>query len=315
MKLNDISSPLVSIVMCTYNGTNFINEQIESILKQDYSNIELIICDDVSTDDTWQRLINWQAQNGIIKIHKNEKNIGYNKNFEKAIQFANGDLIALSDQDDIWMPQKISKLVAEFRDEKVMLAHSRSVRLQYGRLRFKSASLHYHFKGNDTRKLFMFNQINGHDIMFRKELIKKFLPIPEGMMYDWWIAINATCYGTIASVNEYHVHHRIHDENNFFNDAVRKKNKQLDLADVLKFFASIEDMSAANKSFLNKFLFLLTEHNKLNDGSFDRKFFSFLYKNGKIFFGHKRRWIPQWNYLKSAMKYARFNFNGKGITF
>lgn len=307
--------PLVSIVMCTYNGGRFLNEQIKSIIHQDYNNIELIICDDVSTDDTWEKLIRWQQENNKIKIYKNEKNLGYNKNFEKAIQLAKGDFIALSDQDDIWMPQKISKLVAEFYDEKIMLAHSRSVRLENGRLRFKSASLHHHFKGNDTRKLFMYNQINGHDVMFRKELVDKFLPIPNGMMYDWWIAVIATCYGKITSVNEFLVHHRIHAQNNFFNDDVRKKNKQIDLLDVLKLFTTIEVMSEENKSFLNKFLSLLEKHNEQNDGSFDRNFFSFLYKNGTIFFGHKRRWIPQWNYLKSAIKYARFNFKGKGITF
>lgn len=304
--------PLVSVVMCTYNGSKFIDEQIESILCQDYSNIELIILDDISTDDTWQKLQEWQEKNAKLKLYKNDVNLGYNKNFEKAIQLANGDFIALSDQDDIWMPQKISKLVNTFQDYKISLAHSRSVRFENGRLRFKSASLHHHFKGNDTRKLFMFNQVNGHDIMFKKNLIQKFLPIPDGMMYDWWIAVIATCYGNIASVNEYLVHHRIHSENSFF--STNTKKKQLDLQDVLQIFTTIKVLNPDAKTFLTKFLELLIKHNKRQQTTFDSELFHFFYKNRKIIFGHKRRWFPQWNYFKSALKYAKQNFNGKGIT-
>ncbi len=307
------SSYRVSVVMCTYNGSSFLDEQIASILKQDYTIYELIIADDLSTDDTWQKLELWQKNNNIIKTFRNDTNLGYNKNFEKAIQLAAGDLIALSDQDDIWLPQKISKLVNTFSNNDTVLAHCRSVKLENGRLRYKSASLHTHFAGNDTRKLFMFNQINGHNIMFRKELVPEVLPIPTGMMYDWWIAVIATCYGNISSVDEYLVHHRIHSENNFFNKNLQLKKKQLDLPDVLQLFTSINALSVESKAFLHEFLRLLIEHNK-NEKGFDVGLFRFLYKNGKIIFGHKRRLFPKINYLKNAVKYARFNFKGKGIT-
>ncbi|MGI8581842.1 MAG: glycosyltransferase [Chitinophagaceae bacterium] len=305
---------LISVVMCTYNGSKFIDEQIESILNQDYSNIELIILDDNSTDGTWQMLNSWRKKDLRIKIYRNEYNVGYNKNFEKAIQLANGEFIALSDQDDIWMPQKISKLVNAFQDDKISLSHNRSVRFEDGRLRLKSASLHYHFKGNDTRKLFMFNQVNGHDIMFKKKFVQKFLPIPDGMMYDWWIAVIATCYGRIASVNEYLVHHRIHSENSFFSKHSDMKKRQLDLQDVLQLFTTINVLNAEAKTFLNKFLELLVKQNKKQKAVFNFELFIFFYKNGKIIFGHKRRWFPKWNYFKNAIKYARMDFNGKGIT-
>lgn len=310
-----MSKPLVSVIMCTYNGARFIDEQIDSILKQDYANIELIISDDVSTDDTWNKLVDWQKKDARISLYKNDHNIGYNKNFENGIQLANGELIAISDQDDIWLPQKISMLAVALKDKNVTLAHSRSVRFENGRLRFKSASLHHHFKGHDTRRLFMFNQINGHDIMFRKELVQKFLPIPKGMMYDWWIAVVATCYGRIASVNEYLVHHRIHSENSFFNKENNAKKKQLDLPEVLQLFTALGCLPPETKSFLEKFSLLLANHQKKPNITFDPALFTFLFKNGKIIFGHKRRWLPQWNYLKSASKYARMDFTGKGITF
>lgn len=300
--------------MCTYNGNKFLDEQIASILKQDYPVYELIISDDLSTDDTWQKLEHWRKKSTCIKIFRNDVNLGYNKNFEKAIQLATGELIALSDQDDIWLPQKISRLVNTFSNDDTILSHCRSVRFEKGRLRFKSASLHNHFAGNDTRKLFMFNQINGHNIMFRKELVDKIVPIPVGMMYDWWIAVMASCYGNIASVDEYLVHHRIHKENSFFNKNIQLKRKQLDLQNVLQLFNTIDALSAESKAFLQRFLRLLTEHNKKDKVFFDFKLFRFLYKNGEIIFGHKRRVYPRINYLKNAVKYARFNFNGKGIT-
>jgi hypothetical protein len=150
--------------------------------------------------------------------------------------------------------------------------------------------------------------------MFKKELVDKFTPVPDGMMYDWWIAVVATCYGQIASVDEYLVHHRIHQQNSFFN-TTRPQKKQLDLQDVLKMFATIEALTAASRKFLNNFIHHLNEHNKVAEGVFDFNFFRFLYRNGKILFGHKKRLLPRLNYLKNAVKYSRFNFNGKGITF
>lgn len=302
---------LVSVVMCTYNGSKFLDKQIETILEQDYPNIELIISDDRSTDDTWEKLTMWQQKSPLIKIYRNDCNLGYSKNFEKAIQLANGDFIALSDQDDIWMTHKITRLISEFKNDDVILAHGRSVRYEKGRLRFKSASLHHPFNGNDTRRLFMFNQLNGHGMMFRKKLVSKVVPIPSGMMYDWWIAVVATCYGKVVSVNDILVYHRIHGENSFFNSRSTVKKSQLDLPETLQLFTGIKELSSSSRAFLNEFLQLLKDHYKVK--GFDRELFKFLYKNGEIIFGHKRRLLQKINFLKNAFKYARFDFRGKGV--
>lgn len=304
----------ISVVMCTFNGSKFIDEQITSILNQEYENFELVIVDDHSVDDTWKKLQAWQKKSNLITIYKNQSNLGYNKNFEKAILLASGDFIAISDQDDIWLPQKLTKLLQPFNDEKIVLAHNLSVRLENGRLRFKSAQLHYHFEGNDTRKLFMFNQVNGHDMMFRQELVNKFVPIPKGMMYDWWIAVTATCYGKIVSVNEFLVYHRIHSENSFFSKNAASKKKELDLEDSLKLFSTIKELKEESKTYLTAFLELVTRHNKQEKG-FDFKLFQFLYKNREIVFGHKKRIFPDISYLKYAFKYAKMNFKNKGVSF
>ena len=103
--------PLVSIAMTTYNGAQFLEEQINSILQQTYSNIELIVVDDCSTDNTYELLKSFLSKDKRIHIFKNKNNIGFVKNFCKAISLCSGDFIALSDQDDIWENNKVSKVV------------------------------------------------------------------------------------------------------------------------------------------------------------------------------------------------------------
>src|SRR5690606_18169426 len=99
------------IALCTYNGGKYLIEQLDSLVKQDYPNIEIIIVDDCSKDTTLSILNSYSLHYPNIKIHVNENNLGYKKNFEKAIQLCNGEYIALSDQDDIWKLDKISKLI------------------------------------------------------------------------------------------------------------------------------------------------------------------------------------------------------------
>lgn len=309
----NIASPLVSVVMCTYNGGRFLDEQIRSILEQDYLNLELIIVDDVSTDNTWSLLLQWKAKSDKIRIYKNDANLGYNKNFEKAITLAAGELIAISDQDDVWLHNKITKLVQALDNDKVILAHNRSVRLQDGRLRYKSASLHHHFYGSDTRRLFMFNQVNGHDMMFKKSLVSRALPIPAGMMYDWWLAVVATCYGSIASVDEFLVHHRIHNSNSYFTSKPQATAKP-DLIDYLQIFRTLTCLNNSSQLFLQKFISLLQLQNSRKPGTFSMPLFLFYISNRNIVFGHKKRMFKQLYQFKMAFKYARLQYKGRGLT-
>lgn len=106
-----ISMPRVSIVMCTYNGEKFLTEQINSILNQTYPIHELIIQDDSSTDHTWDIIQEYAKKCSLIKPLRNDINQGFNHNFKQAILRAEGELIAIADQDDIWYPEKIEKQV------------------------------------------------------------------------------------------------------------------------------------------------------------------------------------------------------------
>src|SRR5690554_6867365 len=100
--------PLVSIVLCTYNGERFLREQLDSLVRQDYPNLEIIALDDDSSDLSYEILKEYEHRFDFITAIKNPENMGYLRNFEKGISLCHGDYIAMSDQDDIWHTDKIS---------------------------------------------------------------------------------------------------------------------------------------------------------------------------------------------------------------
>lgn len=98
--------------MTTYNGEKFLQKQLDSILKQSRLPDELVIVDDMSTDNTWELLEKYKRNNKTktkIILKKNKENLGYNKNFIKCSNMCLGDIIIFSDQDDIWSTEKIEK--------------------------------------------------------------------------------------------------------------------------------------------------------------------------------------------------------------
>ena len=107
---------MISVALCTYNGEQYIREQLESILTQTVKVDEIVVCDDGSTDNTLQ-IIEELAGNTdtAIHIYRNETNLGPAKNFQKAINLCSGDIIFLSDQDDVWMPEKAATITNYFR--------------------------------------------------------------------------------------------------------------------------------------------------------------------------------------------------------
>lgn len=280
--------PLVSVMMCTYNGEKYLDEQIESILNQTYANIELVVVDDASTDATIEMVKRWMQKDPRIKLHQNEQNLGYNRNFERAILYAEGEFIALSDQDDVWLPHKITSLLTCFDTPGVILAHARSVEYKDGVLCYPKGKLLPLFSGDDPKKLIYDNQIGGHKIMFRRELAAKISPIPPNMFYDWWIGVLATCYGSIKGYEDYLVKYRIHGANSHFNVPAEIKNRHIDHITAWKYFATIEGMKPADKAFLKEAIAVFTRHRSAKR-LFDHRLFFYLLKNKKVFFANRRK--------------------------
>lgn len=101
-----MTSPTVAVVMCTYNGEKYLRQQLDSILAQTYPIQELIVQDDCSTDTTLAILQEYEAKVPFMQVIENTHNLGFNLNFKTACMRATTDLIAISDQDDVWMPEK-----------------------------------------------------------------------------------------------------------------------------------------------------------------------------------------------------------------
>src|SRR5689334_10550643 len=105
----------ISVAMCTYNGEKYLPQQLDSIAAQTRSPDEMIICDDGSTDKSPEICKEFAAKASFtVKVQINQWKLGIGKNFEQATAMCNGDIIAFSDQDDIWNAQKLERLEAIF---------------------------------------------------------------------------------------------------------------------------------------------------------------------------------------------------------
>lgn len=106
---------MLSVALCSYNGSKYIAKQLWSILHQTRMVNEIVICDDRSGDNTIEIIEHIKQQTPIdIRIHQNESNLGVRANFQKAVNLCKGDIIFLSDQDDIWLSHKVETIVEWF---------------------------------------------------------------------------------------------------------------------------------------------------------------------------------------------------------
>src|SRR5829696_3658650 len=153
------SYPAISVVLCTYNGGKYLASQIDSILAQTYPNFELIICDDVSVDHTVDILQQYAKKDRRIRIFLNKFNLGFNKNFEQALQLATGKWIAIADQDDVWVPQKLAVLY-NLVDDHHWLIHSYNAEFKNDNIQESVINRsRVRFEGNEVAKLFFYNTI------------------------------------------------------------------------------------------------------------------------------------------------------------
>jgi len=204
----------ISIAMCTYNGERFIKEQLDSILNQSYKNLEIIITDDKSTDKTIDIIKKYQLADDRIKLYQNEKNLGFVKNFEKAISLCSGNYIALSDQDDIWKNNKIEVFLEKIKNNLLIYSDAELIDEFSNKSNKQLIRPHINLVSGKCNKAFLFyNCASGNTMMFKKELVKYILPIPkEFSFHDIWIAFIASTLGTITYTEESMTYYRRYNE-------------------------------------------------------------------------------------------------------
>jgi len=200
--------------MGTYNGSQYLEAQVSSILLQLRVNDELIIVDDKSSDTTVQILEGFNDSR--IKIIKKIINSGVVKTFEQAIDNATGDIVFLSDQDDIWLSNKVEKILLVFQkypdvtlvlsDAQIIDSEGQVTGDSYFKIRGKFAA--------DPFSNFIKNKYHGCTLAFKREMLEVFLPFPSNIpMHDIWIGIVNGIYGKAFYIDESLIQHRRHNSN------------------------------------------------------------------------------------------------------
>lgn len=204
---------LVSVVVGTYNGSKYIEAQLESILNQTYEISEIIVIDDNSDDNTVELVKSLSEKHQNIKIHAFDENLGYIKNFERGMALATGDLIALSDQDDWWHATKIEKLVANIGDSDVIYCDSifTNEHLQPTGDGFSNGK--NMLSTNNPLHFLIDNCVSGHAMLLKKSLFEKAIPFPVDVPHDWWLTFYASLNNGVLYFDEALVDYRHHDTN------------------------------------------------------------------------------------------------------
>lgn len=211
----------ISVALCTYNGGRFLPQQLASIAQQTRLPDELIVCDDGSTDRTVSMLREFAASAPYpVRIHENERNLGPAANFERAIRLCEGNLIALSDQDDIWYPIRLQRSEQEFtahpqaglvfsdadviNDRNELTGPTMWQRLGFAGKRKRD------LMGGEYLLLAKHRFVTGATMMFRASLRDRCLPIGRGWIHDEWIALMTAAFFDLRPIDQPLIRYRIH---------------------------------------------------------------------------------------------------------
>lgn len=195
---------LVSVIIPTYNRAGSIIKAVESVLNQTYQNIEIIVVDDNSSDNT-EELIKLLSSKKI-KYIKNEINLGPSGARNKGIQHAKGNYIAFQDSDDEWLPGKLEKQLLLFQKEDYGLVYC-AYRYLKGSLNYKYPSEKYsleELEGNIFESMFEMNKISTQTMIIKKEVLEQVGGFEENLrcLEDWELALRICYRYKVGFVNE-----------------------------------------------------------------------------------------------------------------
>lgn len=217
----------VAVVMCTYNGERFVAEQLRSIFSQTRPPDHLVIVDDVSTDDTYrlvEQLCEQRPEGMRLTLEHNARNLGYVANFDRALGFADEDLLFLCDQDDVWHPVKIERMLREFAARPELdlihadarLVDADGAHLGYGLLEALElsaadrAALH---AGRGFEVVLRHSVVTGATAALRRRAYRRATPFPPQWVHDEWLAITCALSAHIDCIEEALIDYRQHGGN------------------------------------------------------------------------------------------------------
>ena len=177
----------ISIAMTTFNGSAYLQEQLDSFIRQTRQPDELVVCDDCSTDSTLDLLTKFQKRAPFaVHIYTNTTNIGFIGNFEKALSLCNGDIIFLSDQDDVWLQDKITSVESVFTNNPEIMVVINDSFVSDEHCQKRSHSKQSNLKFN---RLSIDTYVAGCATALRSEFLTLALPFPQPPIcsHDLWI--------------------------------------------------------------------------------------------------------------------------------
>lgn len=207
----------ISIALAIYNGSKFLEKQLESLVSQTIQPSEIVIVDDFSTDDSDQIIQNFDFGDILVRYYKNERNLGVNKTFKKLILLCTGDYIATCDQDDIWLPNKLelSLRAMQEMEQSVPCIVYTDLKIIDQNDNLLKPSLYADW-GIDPAKypfrLVLFdNVIIGCTAFFNKQMQSSVKLMPHNVkMHDYWMALIGYSFGSYRYVNEPAILYRSH---------------------------------------------------------------------------------------------------------
>ncbi len=252
----------VDILLATYNGEKYLREQLDSILNQSYRNFNLIISDDCSRKETREILKEYESKDDRVKVYYQQENIGSNRNFEYLLSKVKSKYYMFSDQDDVWIEDKIKLSV-----EKIIETDSDLVFTDLEVVDEKLNKLHSSFnkkmklikkikKYKDYRLEYLYNCITGCTMIAKTSMLEKILPLPNNkdILHDYWIGLVTSLIGKIEYLDVATIKYRQHPKNQVgvsrytdrFKTFDEKRNYIIDLK-IAKFTTYCE-----NKSYFSK---------------------------------------------------------------
>lgn len=210
---------MISIALTTYNGEKYLSQQIDSILAQSIKNFELIICDDKSTDDTVKIIKQYISEDSRIKLYVNEKNLGFKKNFEKALSLCNGEFIALCDQDDIWEINHLEILFNNIENNylicgnNLLFTETSPETISFFQSNYFSNSKYP--TNNDILKKILYSGscFQGASMLLSRDFLNIALPIPTVIpFHDCWLVFVACCFNKFKCTEEIVTNYRQHEK-------------------------------------------------------------------------------------------------------
>lgn len=211
----------VSIAMCTYNGERFLPAQLASIGAQTLQPSELIICDDGSTDATEAIVERFATRAGFpVRWNRNQRRLGSTKNFERAVGLCSCELIALSDQDDVWAREKLERaetvlgaqpdVGAVFSNAQLIGETNEALSLVlWDRVRFNE---HDQRDFSRDQNLFLMRRalVTGATMVLRSSLLPALMPFPAELFHDDWMALALSAVSQLKPIHELLIDYRLH---------------------------------------------------------------------------------------------------------